>query len=103
MVWPILISVGVMPGAFSARAGQALVAKAATAAALDCRNVRRVVMELLPLGFSLQRSLYIIYFSVPRPVVSSARGPRAKNRVAARMAPAAPEGATAMIRISSTP
>src|ERR1700739_4823089 len=47
MVWPILISVSVTPGAFSARAGQALVAKAAAAAALDCRNMRRVFMRFL--------------------------------------------------------
>jgi hypothetical protein len=47
MVWPILISVSVIPGAFSARAGQAPVAKAAAAAALDCRNMRRVFMDFL--------------------------------------------------------
>src|SRR5271154_2272406 len=47
MVWPILISVSVIPGAFSARAGHALVAKAAAAAMLDCRNMRRVVMSFL--------------------------------------------------------
>src|ERR1700733_5246356 len=43
MVCPILISVSVTPGALSARA--ALAAKVA-AAALDCRNVRRVIMTL---------------------------------------------------------
>src|SRR5271157_250486 len=46
MVCPILISVSVMPGALAARAGQALVARAAAAAALDCRNVRRFFMFL---------------------------------------------------------
>src|SRR5271155_371257 len=51
MVWPILISVSVTPGALSARAGQQLVVKAAAAAALDCRNTRRVVMKLLPFPF----------------------------------------------------
>jgi hypothetical protein len=48
MVWPILISVSVTPGAFSARAGHALVASAAAAAAPDFMNVRRVVMYFLP-------------------------------------------------------
>src|SRR5580704_17030616 len=103
MVWPILISVSVMPGALSARAGHALVAKAAAAAALDCKNVRRVVIELLPLGFSLQQSLYTTYFTVPRPVASSARGPRAKNRRATRTAPATPVGIDAMNRMRSNP
>jgi hypothetical protein len=41
-----LISVSVTPGALSARAELALAAMAA--AALDCRNVRRVIMALLP-------------------------------------------------------
>src|ERR1700677_4076498 len=48
MVWPILISVSVTPGAFSARAGHALVASAPTAAALDVKNVRRVFIYFPP-------------------------------------------------------
>src|SRR5579863_2056552 len=54
MVWPILISVSVIPGALSARAEPALAAKAA-AAALDCRNVRRLIMAILPFVHILQR------------------------------------------------
>jgi hypothetical protein len=50
MVCPILISVSVTPGALSARAEPALAAKAA-AAALDCRNVRRVIMTCPPSSF----------------------------------------------------
>src|SRR5271156_4098975 len=47
MVWPILISASVIPGALSARAGQAPVAVAAAAAALDAKKVRRVFMIFL--------------------------------------------------------
>src|ERR1700693_2603702 len=56
MVWPILISVSVIPGALAARAGQSLEANAAKAAAPDCRNERRVVMFCSPaLVFSARR------------------------------------------------
>src|SRR5271168_4940527 len=54
MVWPILISVSVTPGAFSARAGHPLAANAAAVIALEVRNVRRVVMKtsLFPFAVS---------------------------------------------------
>jgi hypothetical protein len=44
MVWPILISVSVTPGALAARAGQSPEARYAAEAALDCKNKRRDTM-----------------------------------------------------------
>ena len=41
MVWPILISVSVTPGALAAFAAHVPDAKQATAPALDCRSERR--------------------------------------------------------------
>src|SRR5580658_8939863 len=54
MVLPILISVSVTPGALSARAEPAPAASAA-AAALDFRNMRRVIMAILPFLHILPR------------------------------------------------
>src|SRR5271155_635128 len=56
MVWPILISVSVIPGASTARAGRPAAAKAA-AAALQARNVRRVVMKYLPRQLAISTNL----------------------------------------------
>src|ERR1700733_263198 len=48
MVWPILISVSVTPGAFSGRAAGKPWAEYAAAAAADCNRKRRVIMLSLP-------------------------------------------------------
>src|SRR5208337_935734 len=44
MVWPILISASVIPGAASVRPGEAPHAKDPRLAALDCRKARRDTM-----------------------------------------------------------
>ena len=46
--WPILISVSVTPGAFSARVAPKPWAEYAAAAAADCNRKRRVIMSFLP-------------------------------------------------------
>src|SRR5271165_3173392 len=66
MVWPILISLSVTPGV-SARAEPALAAKAA-AAALDCRNERRVSMELLLFNLLVAAALGAACPSFARPL-----------------------------------
>src|SRR5580704_19707827 len=55
MVWPILISVSVIPGALAARADRPPKANAATAPAPDCRSERRVVMFCSPALLSFAR------------------------------------------------
>src|ERR1700722_11860059 len=47
MVWPILISVSVMPGALPAHAGRKPWEEYAAAAAADCNRKRRVIMSFL--------------------------------------------------------
>src|ERR1700733_10068835 len=47
MVWPILISVSVMPGALAAHAGRKPWEEYAAAAAADCNRKRRVIMSFL--------------------------------------------------------
>src|ERR1700722_14512347 len=49
IVWPILISVSVTPGAFSARAPRKPWAEYAAAAAADSNRKRRVIMLCLPI------------------------------------------------------
>jgi hypothetical protein len=49
MVCPILISVAVTPGAFSARAAREALADYAAAAAAHCNRTRRVIMLSLPM------------------------------------------------------
>src|SRR5271156_5409135 len=47
MVWPILISVSVTPGALAAHAGRKPWEEYAAAAAADCNRKRRVIMSFL--------------------------------------------------------
>ena len=100
MVWPILISVSVIPGAFSARAGQAPVARAPAAAALEAKKVRRVFMKILP--FRSQRRTSPPSLGSVRPRLQELET-RATSLTKARIAPMAPAGIKAMIKISNTP
>src|SRR5271155_4974688 len=107
MVWPILISVSVIPGALSARAEPALAASAA-AAALDCRNERRVIMAILPFLHTCRRYLRRRRFQLqfveterarakrrspppaPRPLLPSASRPLPESAASRKSPPAAP-------------
>ena len=105
MVCPILISVSVTPGAFSAKAGRA--ARAAAVAALACKNVRRENILLSPCLLLTRAVVRVafpsLYFIGAAADLDGFRNRRSTLRVKNRPTPTAPDGAAYMITISKIP